>query len=81
MNTRFKKLITSTVIAGLGIPGMTHQAIMNSSDYGIEEYCSTSPIIIDLQELGIDERIASISFKSDADTEHLDGEYFVQGIV
>ncbi|MBR2212820.1 MAG: hypothetical protein IJ889_00120 [Eubacterium sp.] len=81
MNTRFKKLITSTVIAGLGIPGMTHQAIMNSSDYGIEEYCSTSPIIIDLQELGIDERIASVSFKSDADTEHLETEYFVQGVI
>ena len=34
-----------------------------------------------MQELGIDERIASISFKSDADTEHLDGEYFVQGVI
>lgn len=81
MNTRFKKLITSTVIAGLGIPGITHQSIMESPDYGIEEFCSTSPVVINLQELGIDERIASISFKSDADTEHLDGEYFVQGVI
>lgn len=81
MNTRFKKLITSTVIAGLGIPGITHQAIMDSPDYGIEEFCSASPVVINLEELGIDERIASISFKSDADTEHLDGEYFVQGVI
>lgn len=81
MKTNFKKLITSTVIAGLGIPGLTHQTIMDSPDYGIEEFCSTSPVIIDLEELGIDERIASISFTADADTEHLETEYFVQGVV
>lgn len=81
MKTSFKKLITSTVIAGLGIPGITHQTIMDSPDYGIEEFCSTSPVVINLQELGIDERITSISFKSDADTEHLETEYFVQGVI
>lgn len=81
MKTKFKKLIVSTVIAGIGVPGMTHQSIMDSPDYGIEEFCSTSPVIVNLEELGIEERIASISFNADADTEHLDTEYYIQGVV
>lgn len=81
MNTKLKKAIITAVIPAIGLPGVTHQAITESSDYGIQEYASICPVTIELSELGIDEGISSISFTSDAKTEHLEGEYFVQGIL